>query len=263
VAWVQIEIGESESARIQLQRAQELLDAAPEATDVDHFLNLDLLIRAIRADAAMSDRVEGPSPQITRACVDLALRLLEVEQPDLAEALEELVVAARSGDAAEGELNEDIDRVQGELERSDPQLLPGDLRKLQQATVVARVLVEAAYDLHRAGRVEETLRLSRKLEALAEKTLEPSSASWLYFLWRAAQMSLRFEDPELAARAQHFATRLQKGLEKRFQGSSDSQDDPDSEDWKDHWMAQEAQQILDQAQGILDRAPKESGDTGG
>jgi hypothetical protein len=230
LSWIWLELGESEPARVQAQRAWDLVEASPQAGAVERFLTLESLVRATRASGG------AVPPLLASECVDLAMGILAQERPALARALMELQREARSAGVAERTVDEQIDEVALELERDLASALPDDLRRAQQSLLVTRALTEAAVVLHRAGRTQESERLSRKLERLAERTLEPGGSAWLFFLWRAADAHLR-ATPPLAGRAEELALRLQEGCRLR--------DFP-----TDHWMLEAARDLIEEARAV-------------
>lgn len=219
-----LDLGESELARAQLERAWELVDSDPDADDMERFVVLDALLRTTRAAG------ERTGPELSGRCLDLALRLLQGGRPELCRALSRLVDSAR----AQGTTGADL---AAELERTADAIPRGPISSAD-AALVTRALAETAVALHGAGREVESDQLSRKLESVARHTLDPESTAWLYFLWRFAEVH-QLGGPALAQRSVELSQQLFEACRKR--GLKD-----------DHWLVREALRLAGGAPSAVD-----------
>jgi serine/threonine protein kinase len=207
-----LDLGDSQRAREQLGRAWDLIESDPEADDLERFLVLDALLRTTRSSG------ERAGPELSAQCLQLSLRILEVDHPELCSALRRLVDLA----GAEGTTGAELS---AELERAE-QVVPRIPLSSSKAALVTRALTETAVALYNAGRTAESDQLSRKLEALARRALDPESSAWLYFLWRFAGIH-QLAGPPFEQRAGELAQQLLEACRKR--GLND-----------EHWLVREA-----------------------
>ncbi len=210
-----LEMGEPARAREQLERAVRALSAPHFGHEVKLFLALDDLIRATRAEGL------APRPEEIERCVGLALSILEDEDPALARALAALVAEARASDTSSQAIQQRISAVAA--------LLPRTEHRPETAAPVTRLLAEAARALQMRGNAEGLQQISRALEDLARRVLDPNGIGFLYFLWHFAAVHLG-TTPPLPERAAELADELLGRLGRWDLGS-------------EHWLRREAQRI--------------------
>jgi hypothetical protein len=210
-----LDLGDSERARQQLERAWDLIADEPDADDMERFLVLDALLRSMRSGG------ERVGPELSARCLELSLRLLQDDHPELCAALRHLVERTQSASTSSAELTTELDR--------DAQVVPRAALTSAQAALVTRALSETAVALFHAGRTAESEQLSSKLEAVARRTLDPESSAWLYFLWRFAAVHQLAGAP-LEQRTRELAQQLLDACRKR--GLQD-----------EHWLVREAKEL--------------------
>jgi eukaryotic-like serine/threonine-protein kinase len=210
-----LDLGDSERARQQLQRAWDLIENDRNADDMERFLVLDALLRTTRSGG------ERVGPELSARCLELSLRLLQDDHPELCGALRHLVERARSADTPAADLTAELEHA--------AQVVPREPLTGAGAALVTRALSETAVALYNAGRAAESDQLSRKLEAVARRNLDPESSAWLYFLWRFAAIH-KLAGAPLEQRTHELAQQLLDACRKR--GLHD-----------EHWLVREAKEL--------------------